>query len=83
MFVVRVENMMNEGTYVLSAAGVTDADTILSTVREGTIRPVEKGKKRAHSEYWRDIPTYMIDKLRTLYKWEISLFDYPDTPFTD
>ena len=74
--------MMNEGTYVLSQAGVTDSDTILSTVREGTIRDVEKHKKRPYADYWADIPDGIIEQIRNYYRWEIALFQYSDSPFS-
>ena len=75
--------MMDEGTYVLSQAGVTNSDTLLQTVRDSTIRDVEKHKKHPYLDYWADIPDAMIETLRNSYRWEIGLFQYPDTPFTD
>jgi len=82
-YIIRTENMMDEGTYVLSQAGVTNSDTLLQTVRDSTIRDVEKHKKRPYLDYWADIPDAMIETLRNSYRWEIGLFQYPDTPFTD
>ena len=81
-FAVRTENMMKEGAYVMEKAGISQAADILNTVRDSTIRDVEKHKKRPYSEYYRDIDTGVINRLREIYKWEINLFQYPDTPFT-
>ena len=78
---VRVENMMEEGGYVLRKAGFSDGDAIMSTVRNQTIRDSEKSKHKSTGEYYRDIPQDMIDSLRDMYKHEILLFGYPDTPF--
>lgn len=74
--------MMEEGAYVLRQAGIADAETVLKTVRDGTIRDVEKKKRRLLSDYYRDVPKEMIDRLREMYRYELLLFGYPDSPFT-
>lgn len=66
----------------MKQAGLADADDILSTVRNGTIRDIEKHKKKHYSDYYSDIDPAVIEKLRDIYQWEIKLFGYPDTPFT-
>lgn len=80
---VRVENMMKEGEFVLKEAGIKNAGELLNTVRTGTIRDVEKHKPRPTSDYYKDIPSDIIEKLRYMYRYEIELFEYPDTPFTE
>lgn len=74
---------MKEGAYVLRQAGLANATDILSAVREGTIRDVEKHKKKKYSDYYRDLHPDVIEVLRRMYQWEIELFGYPHTPFTN
>lgn len=81
VIVVRVENMMEEGGYVLRKAGFSHGDTIMSRLRNQTIRNIEKSRHKPTSEYYRNVPPEMIDRLRNMYRHEILLFGYPDTPF--
>lgn len=69
----------------MEKAGITDAKQILQRVREGTIRDIEEQnhKHKSTIEYYKDIPQSTIDRLKDMYKYEIMLFGYPDTPFTD
>ena len=35
----------------------------------------------SHSLYYKNISTMQIDLLRGIYKTDLQVFDYPDTPF--
>ncbi|XP_067946890.1 carbohydrate sulfotransferase 11-like [Watersipora subatra] len=82
-YIIRTENMMEEGAYVMDQAGLDNSKRILNVVRGGTIREVEKRKPRPHSDYYKDIDIEIINRLQGIYEWELKLFNYPHTPFTN
>ena len=80
---VAMENMAVEKEYIFKQAGVIDPLRTMDKVRQRTIRTVEKsGKKLSYTDYWKLVPPDLIDRVRFYYRYEIFLFDYPETPFT-
>ena len=78
-----MENMAVEKEFIFKQAGVIDPLRTMDKVRQRTIRTVEKsGKKLSYTDYWKPVPPDLIDRVRFYYRYEIFLFDYPETPFT-
>ena len=51
-------------------------------VRKKTIRPIEIANKGVvYADYWKQVSPKMVDQIRFLYRYELLLFDYPETPF--
>lgn len=80
-FIVMMENMSVEKEFIFKSVGVYNPLKVMENVREKTIRPIEKVKSRPYVEYWKEIPPDVIDKVRFVYRYEIMLFGYPQTPF--
>ena len=78
-----MENLSNETSHIFKKAGVVDPLPILDQARRDSIRPIEvANKKIPYTDYWRQVPPAMIDKIRFFYRYELLLFGYPETPFT-
>ena len=85
-FVVAQENMNVEAAYMLTRQGMINASTVLSKIQALARRPdegEEAGYSAKYQDEYKNMSADMIDQLRQIYKWEIYLFDYPDTPFVD
>ncbi|KAF6023749.1 hypothetical protein EB796_017923 [Bugula neritina] len=81
-FVVSMENMEKEMEYILTGAGVVNPISIMNKIRNATIRKVEKKNQNiSYVDYWKRVPAKLIDKVRFYYRFEIFLFQYPETPF--
>jgi len=77
-----MENMENELEYIFKQAGLTDPVGVMHAVRTKTIRPIEKTNQHvSYIDYWKQVPSQMIEKIRFLYRYELQLYDYPETPF--
>jgi len=83
VIVVYFENMEAETEYIFKQVGVVDPLSVMHEVRAATIRPIEKEKPLTWTDYWLNIPDSLIDAVRYVYRYEILLFQYPDTPFID
>jgi len=76
--------MLEEATYVLTKAGVQDANDLLKEYREKMIRPIERMNFTAeYTNFYRNVSVQHIQVLRNIYEKEIYLFGYPDTPYVD
>jgi len=79
---VSFENMAKESEFIFQEAGLRDPVSVMNKVRAESIRDVEKeNKKISYLDYWKQVPSELIDKVRFYYRYEIFLFDYPETPF--
>lgn len=77
-----MENMAAEKEYIFKQAGVIDPRKTMDEVRAKTIRSVEKqGAHKSYTDYWKEINPVLINRVRFYYRYEIFLFDYPETPF--
>ena len=71
---------------MLTRQGMINASTVLPKIQALVRRPdegEEAGYSAKYQEEYKNMSADMIDQLRQIYKWEIYLFDYPDTPFVD
>ena len=82
---VAAENMNTEAIFMLEKyAGITDADTRMNITRKQSIRPNEAKKMTAsYQEHYVNVSSKNINLLKSIYKYDIILFDYPDTPYVD
>ncbi|KAF6023750.1 hypothetical protein EB796_017924 [Bugula neritina] len=81
-YVMSFENMAKESEFIFQEAGLRDPVSVMNKVRAESIRDVEKeNKKISYLDYWKQVPSELIDKVRFYYRYEIFLFDYPETPF--
>ncbi|XP_067952152.1 carbohydrate sulfotransferase 13-like [Watersipora subatra] len=81
-YVVLFENLASETEYIFKEAGVIDPHPVMERVRNQSIRAIEKVNPRiSYANYWKGIPPVLIDNVRFLYRYEIMLFNYPETPF--
>lgn len=77
-----MENFINETKFVFEEAGVVNPGAVMVRIREKTIRDIEiRNKKVIYTDYWKQVPPSMINKIRFLYRYELMLFEYPETPF--
>ena len=77
-----MENMAVELEYILKSVGVVDPLYVMNSVREKTIRKVEKSNEGiSYTDQWKELPSSLIERVRFYYRNEIHLFDYPETPF--
>ena len=77
-----MENFVNETEFIFKQAGLTDPKAVLNSVRKKTIRPIEKENKNvSFTDLWRQVPPDIIDQIRFYYRYELMLYDYPETPF--
>ena len=84
--VVAQENMNVEAAYMLTRQGMINASTVLPKIQALVRRPdevEEAGYSAKYQEEYKNMSADMIEQQRQIYKWEIYLFDYPDTPFVD
>ena len=83
--VVSAENMNTEAEFMLSHyAGIPNASEIINVSRNESIRPDEKKQVTAsYQKHYVNVSQENINLLREIYKYEIYLFGYPDTPFVD
>lgn len=82
---VAAENMKKEGKYLLHEyGGVSDPDWLMTRARNSSIRPAEKKRDtKTYQQHYLDVSREHINILKEMYKYEIFLFDYPETPFVD
>lgn len=75
--------MRQESEYVLESAGVNRAADLANEVRNRTIRLVEKKHLSSdYHTYYLNLSDYtLIPRLMNLYKIELDMFGYPQTPF--
>lgn len=77
-----MENFVNETIFIFKQAGVAQPQKIMDSTRNKTIRPIEKENLSiSFTDLWKQIPPALIDKIRFLYRYELMLYDYPETPF--
>lgn len=83
--IVAAENMNNEAIFILeNYAGIEDASQRIVASRNASMRPSEKLKITAsYQQHYVNVSSSNIDLLREIYKYDIYLFGYPDTPFVD
>ena len=78
--------MNAEAAYMLTRQGMINASSVLPKIQALARRP-DEGEEGTYSAKYQDeyknMSADMIEQLRQIYKWEIFLFDYPDTPFVD
>ena len=86
LLLVAQENMNTEAAYMLTRQGMINASSVLPKIQALARRP-DEGKEAGYSAKYQDeyenMSADIIEQLRQIYKWEIFLFDYPDTPFVD
>jgi len=77
--------MKKEGVYLLHKyGGVSDPDWLMTRARNSSIRPAEKKHDtKTYQQHYLDVSREHINILKEMYKYEIFLFDYPETPFVD
>ena len=82
---VAAENMNAEAAYILkNKASIADADQFLADVRNQSMRVSERQHKTAsYQEHYQNVSQENIELLREIYKNDIYIFGYPDTPFVD
>ena len=74
-----------EAAYIMKHhAGIMDADTYLVSSRKKTIRKTEKlHYSKSYREMYATVSKENIDLLRDMFKRDIYVFGYPETPFVD
>ncbi|XP_067930936.1 carbohydrate sulfotransferase 13-like [Watersipora subatra] len=81
-YIVLMENMIDETSFLLKQHGVRQPQVVMETVRNKTIRGVEKHKSSfSYTSYWKGLPERLIDRVRFFYRYELYLYGYPETPF--
>ena len=81
-FAVSQENLNKEASYMLGRLQVQNLTGLLASVQSHSLREGE-GHRPSYQQYYRNISSKTINELRDIYKYELYLFDYPDTPFVD
>ena len=81
-FAVSQENLNKEASYMLGRLQVQNLTGLLASVQSQSLREGE-GHRPSYQQYYNNISSKTIDELRDIYKYELYLFDYPDTPFVD
>ena len=79
---VSQENMNEEASYMLRKLDVENVTKLLTTVQSQSLREGE-GHRPSYQQFYKNISSQTINKLRQIYKFELYLFDYPDSPFVD
>lgn len=81
LFIVAAENMNKEAIYMLeSEAFMSNAAQFLSDIGSESVMDAER---TSYQEHYQDVSQENIELLREIYKNDIYIFDYPDTPFVD
>ena len=82
---VTVENMNAEAAYILkNHAGIPDVENYLQSSRQKSIRVSEKFQyTKSYREMYATVSKENIDLLRDMFKRDIYVFGYPETPFVD
>lgn len=73
--------MLNEMSHIFEQSGLINAKQEMIDLRLATMRKSEKHKSRPFSDYYSNISKKTIATLKHIYKYDIKLFGYPDSPF--
>jgi len=76
-FFLAQENMNEEASYMLRKLDVENVTKLLTTVQSQSLREGE-GHRPSYQQFYKNISSQTINKLRQIYKFELYLFDYPD-----
>ena len=61
---------------------VENVTQLLTTVQSQSLREGE-GHRPPYQQFYKNVSSQTINELRQFYKYELYLFDYPDSPFVD